>query len=597
MQRAFAPASPPWKYATSPFDPTQSFHATHVAGIAAGDHGTSAGSAAISGIAPNAYLGNYKALSIPTPDFGLDGNAAEITAAIEAAVADGMNVINLSLGEPEVEPSRDLVVHAIEAAAKAGVVPVVAAGNDFNQFGYGSISSPSNAPAAITVAATTASDTIADFSSGGPTPVSLQLKPDVSAPGVSITSSLPPGQGGPWGQLGGTSMASPHVAGGAALLKERHPGWSVAQIKSALVLTADPVRDDAGHEVSVLREGGGQVNLPRADNPLVFAAPTNVTFPVNGGNKSVALTDAGGGGGTWSVAMQLQGKPRPAVQITVPSSANVPGSLAVSATVADQAHSGDVTGFFVLTHGTDTRRIPFWLDVDHPLLVTEPARKLTTPGLYKASTKGGESKVSRYRYPTSGDVTYPGPEIVYRVRIARPLANFGVAVVSGRAVPHVVAAGDENHLVGYAGLPQTLNPYLKTFGQARPVAGAVLPAPGTYDIVFDSRSAAAAGPFQFRFWKNDTTPPRLRLISAKRSSVVVAVSDTGSGVDPHSVSATVDGHAAHTRFVNGKLTFGATPGSHEIVVTASDYEELKNMEDVAKIKPNTATLTRTVVVG
>jgi len=69
------------------------------------------------------------------------------------------------------------------------------------------------------------------------------------------------------------------------------------------------------------------------------------------------------------------------------------------------------------------------------------------------------------------------------------------------------------------------------------------------------------------------------------------------GVDPHSVTATVDGHAAHSRFEDGKLTFRATPGSHEIVVTASDYEELKNMEDVAKIKPNTATLTRTVVVG
>jgi subtilisin family serine protease len=597
VQRAFAPVSPPWKYASNPFDPTQSFHATHVAGIAAGDHGTSAGSAAISGTAPNAFLGNYKALSIPTPDFGLDGNAAEITAAIEAAVADGMNVINLSLGEPEVEPSRDLVVRALEGAAKAGVVPVVAAGNDFNQFGYGSISSPANAPAAITVAATTASDTIADFSSAGPTPVSLQLKPDVSAPGVAITSSLPPGQGGPWGQLGGTSMASPHVAGGAALLKERHPAWSVAQIKSALVQTADPVRDDNGKEVSVLREGGGQVNLPRADNPLVFAAPTNVTFPVNGGDKSVSLTDAGGGGGTWTVATQLQGKPRAGVQITAPPSVTVPASLAVSATVADEARSGDVTGFFVLTRGTDTRRIPFWLDVNHPVLGTEPTRQLSAPGTYKASTKAGQSKVVRYRYPTSGDVGYPGPEIVYRVRIARPIANFGVTVLSGHAVPHVVAVGDENHLIGYAGLPQTLNPYLKSFGQARPVAGAILPAPGTYDIVFDTRSAAAAGPFEFRFWKNDTAPPRLRIVSAKQGSVVVAITDGGSGVDPRSASATVDGHAAHTRYESGRLTFRATPGSHEIVVTASDHQELKNMEDVAKIKPNTATLTRTVVVG
>jgi subtilisin family serine protease len=597
VQRAFAPPSPQWKYANDPFDPTQSFHATHVAGIAAGDHGTSTGSASISGIAPNAYLGNYKALSIPTPDFGLDGNSGEITAAIEAAVADGMDVINLSLGEPEVEPSRDIVVKAIDAAAKAGVVPVVAAGNDFNQFGYGSVSSPANAPDAITVAATTAADTIADFSSGGPTPVSLLLKPDVSAPGVAITSSLPPGQGGPWGQLGGTSMASPHVAGAAALLKQRHPSWTVAQIKSALVLTADPVRDDAGHEVSVLREGGGQVDLPRADNPLVFAAPTNVTFPVNGGDRSLALTDAGGGAGTWTVTTDIQrGTSEDGVQVTAPAAVSVPGTLTASATVTDQARTASVTGFFVLTHGSDSRRIPFWLDVDHPVLGTEPVKPLAKPGLYRASTKGGESKVVRYRFPTSGDGAYPGPEIVYRVTVTHAIANFGVAVVSGRAVPHVVVAGDENHLVGYAGLPQTLNPYLKTFGQLRPVSGVVLPGPGKYDIVFDTRSAASAGPFEFRFWRNDTTPPSIRVVSASHGAIVVSVADAGSGVDPHAVAASLDGHQVDGRFRDGRLTIHASRGSHELSVTASDYQELKNMEDVVKIKPNTATLTRTVVV-
>ncbi len=146
VQRTFPPPSPDWRYADLPFDPDESFHATHVGGIAAGEFGTQAGPLVISGVAPNAYLGNYKALTVPTPDFGLDGNAAEISAAIEAAVADGMDVINLSLGEPEVEPERDIVVRAIEGAAKAGVVPVVAAGNDFSDFGYGSISSPGNCP-------------------------------------------------------------------------------------------------------------------------------------------------------------------------------------------------------------------------------------------------------------------------------------------------------------------------------------------------------------------------------------------------------------------------------------------------------------------
>src|SRR5262249_34313768 len=156
-----------------------------------------------------------------------DGGAAEIAAGIEAAVADGMNVINLSLGEPEVEPSRDIVVKAIQGAAAAGVIPVVAAGNDYDSFGGGTLTSPANAPDAITVAAVTSGDTIAGFSSAGPTPVSLQMKPDVSAPGVGILSSLPASQG-TWGRLDGTSMASPHVAGAAALLKERHPEWTVA---------------------------------------------------------------------------------------------------------------------------------------------------------------------------------------------------------------------------------------------------------------------------------------------------------------------------------------------------------------------------------
>src|SRR5207248_2080393 len=108
VARAFPPPHATWKFADVPFDPAQSFHATHVAGIAAGDHAVADGALSLSGVAPNAYLGNYKVLTTPTPEFGLDGNSAEIAAGIEAAVADGMNVINLSLGEPEIEPSRDI---------------------------------------------------------------------------------------------------------------------------------------------------------------------------------------------------------------------------------------------------------------------------------------------------------------------------------------------------------------------------------------------------------------------------------------------------------------------------------------------------------
>ncbi|HZT16670.1 MAG TPA: S8 family serine peptidase [Gaiellaceae bacterium] len=597
VQRTFAPPSPHWKYARAPFDPTQSFHATHVAGIAAGDHGTADGSLLLSGVAPSAYLGNYKALTIPTPDFGLDGNSAQIAAAIDQAVRDGMNVINLSLGEPEVAPSRDVVVQAIEGAARAGVVPVVAAGNDFNQFGYGSISSPANAPSAITVAATTIGDQIADFSSAGPTPVSLILKPDVSAPGVAITSSLPTNEGGPWGELGGTSMATPIVSGGVALLKERHPAWTVAEIKSAIVATADPVRDDLGREISVLREGGGLIDLPKADNPLLFTSPSSLTFPLNGGTRSVALTDAGGGAGSWSVSVDVQDRGH-GVTVSAPPTVAVPGTLPVTATAAPGARSGLTSGFVVLTRGTDVRRIPFLAVVDHPLLRTEPVQAtLTRTGTYAGDTRRGEARVSRYRFPTGGDATYPGPEVVYRVRVPAGTANFGVAVLSGHAVPHVVEAGDENHLTGYDGLPQALNPYFSTFGEPRPVAGAVLPTPGAYDVVFDTRSAAGAGPFTFRFWIDDTAPPVLRLVSARGGRIVVSVTDAGSGVDPQSLSATLDGRPVGVQYAHGLATVPAKPGAHTLTLTASDFQELKNQEDVARIKPNTATLSRAVRVA
>jgi subtilisin family serine protease len=593
VQRTFAPPSPSWKYAKAPFDPTQSFHATHVAGIAAGVHGTNAAGTAISGVAPNAYLGNYKALTIPTPEFGLDGNSAEIAAAIEAAVSDGMNVINLSLGEPEVDPSRDLVVAAIEGAAAAGVVPVVAAGNDFSDFGSGSVSSPGSAPDAITVAAVNAQGVIADFSSAGPTPVSLQMKPDVAGPGVSILSSLPPSQG-TWGLLSGTSMATPHVAGAAALLKERHPEWTVAQIKSALEQSGDPARLSTGAEAPSTREGGGLIDLPRADAPLVFASPTGLSFgrlaPAATSTQSVTLSDAGGGAGTWNVTTVTQ---QGSGTLTVPATVDVPGALTVTAQGGKTA--GDVAGLVVLTRGTDVRRIPFWFATSAPKLAGEAKTTLTRPGRYRGTTAGGPSLVRTYSYPTGGDAVYRGPERAYRVHISGRPANFGVVVLSGRTKPHVTFDGAEDHLAGYTGLPLDLNPYRKSYGESVAVAAAVLPAAGTYDLVFDTVGAAAAGPFTFRYWVNDVRPPTLKVVSTRRS-IEISATDAGSGVDPSSITATLDGRAAKATYARGRIRIATARGSHRLVVTAADYQETKNMEDVAPILPNTATLRATVRV-
>jgi subtilisin family serine protease len=611
VARTFPPPGATWKYASRPFDPVNSEHATHVAGIAAGDYdATQRAGRPVSGVAPRAYIGNYKVLTVPTPGVGLNGNSPEIVKGIEAAVADGMNVINLSLGEAEIDPDRDIVVKAINAAAAAGVVPAIAAGNDFDSFGSGSISSPGNAANAITAAAVSKDDVIADFSSGGPSGIDLGFKPDVSAPGVNILSSVPTG----WDAFSGTSMASPHVAGGAALLLQRHPSWTPAQVKSALVLTGRPVWTDSTHkrEVAATREGGGLIDLEAADAALVFATPTDVSFGFlhrgESVSRSLALSDAGGGAGAWSVTIQRQAA---GAKVSAPATVSVPGALSVQATATKAAKQGDAMGFVVLTRGTVTRRIPFWLRVTVPQLGRDRHRTLNRPGIYQGNTRRGASRVGCYRYPSNPSALgiapcLHGPEQVFRIVLKRQVANFGVVLLSRargtRVQPRVVRAGDENRLTGYAGLPLNLNPYLSTFDELSPTAGAVRPDAGAYDIVFDTPSRRAAGKFSFRLWIGDTTPPPLRLLTHTvrlGGFLQVSVTDAGSGVDPGSLRATLDGEDVGVRFARGRArvsTLLLGTGRHRLVFRASDYQEAKNMENSGPILPNTRQLNATFTV-
>ncbi|HET8752244.1 MAG TPA: S8 family serine peptidase [Gaiellaceae bacterium] len=620
VARAFPSPSTHWKYAATPFDPKFSFHATHVAGIAAGDYGTPSdnGRFPISGIAPRAYLGNYKALTVPTQEFGLDGNSPEIAKAIDQAVADGMNVINLSIGEPEVEPRRDIVVTALDNAAKAGVVPVVAAGNDFGDTGSGSVGSPANTPAAITAAASTLGgdgerpDVVASFSSGGPTPVSLLPKPDVTAPGVDVVSSVPPHEFAP---LDGTSMAAPHVSGAAALLMQRHPAWTVQQLKSALASTGDPVHS-SGHpgEVSVLREGGGRIDLVRADRPLLFTDPTSVGWGLVrrgfSSTKELGTADAGGGSAPWSVSIHAQSMPRGAALTPVATTLVAGAPLPLRLTVSRTARAGDGTGFVVLTRGTDVRRVAFWFHVEAPRLALDPHRTLRRPGVYHGDTAGRSSRVSSYRYPEGGlapgvPTRLGGPEQVFRFTVRRRVANFGVAIVGHgpgvRVSPRLVAGDDENRVVGYTGLPAGLNPYQGS-AFAESVVGAVLPDPGTYDFVFDTPTHARAGAFTFRFWVNDTTPPSIRLLGrtvVAGRRIRFAIRDSGSGVDRLSLRARVGRKAVRFGYSHGVLsipTKGLPRGKARVTVTAADYQETKNMEDVGPVLPNTRVLQTTVTL-
>ena len=608
--RSFPAPSPRPRNAGVPFDPQESEHATHVAGIAAGNHGPSAGAAhRLSGVAPRAYLGNYRVLTVPTAsNVGLDGNSPEIAAGIEAAVRDGMDVVNLSLGEPEIPVGRDIVIRALDGAAAAGVVPVVSAGNDFSSFGRGTVSSPGASASAITVAATTLAGSMADFSSAGPTPLTLRLKPDVAAPGVGIVSSVP-ARAGTWVAFSGTSMAAPHVAGAAAVLQQRHPTWTPAQIKSALTSTGRPVRDGRAPEASPTRQGGGLVDLARADRPLLFTTPSSVSFGLvrRGGviTRLVQLTDAGGGLGAWTLSVELQGR-TPGASVTVGGPAAVPATLTLRLGATATAREGDVAGFLVMRRGPDVRRVPFWGRVTTPRLGRHRARALRRTGTYRGNTRGRRALVSAYRYPDNpaGEgiaAALAGPEQVFRVRLRRPAANLGAAIVTrGKGVtvqPRIVVGADENRQAGPTALPLNTNPYLPTFLDPQPVSGVIRPSAGTYSVVFDSPRRSGAGRFTFRFWIGDEAPPRVRALSRvvrRGGSLSFVATDRGSGVDPAAIFAFVDGTSRGAVYdaAGGRVRISVPVGPlrrgrHRLVLQVSDRQEAKNMENALRILPNT----------
>jgi hypothetical protein len=261
------------------------------------------------------------------------------------------------------------------------------------------------------------------------------------------------------------------------------------------------------------------------------------------------------------------------------------------------APEGDVSGFITLARGTDRRRIPLWFRIERPQLPRDRRGSLVRTGDYTADTARGAAHVTSYRYPearSSGfPVRLPGREVVFRVRVSRP-ANFGVAVTGRdarvRVEPRIVRNGDENRLAGYTALPLDVNPYRASYGRHRLVAGVVLPAPGTYDIVFDTPSAARPGGFRFRYWVGDTQPPLVRVLGVRGRHLELSITDRGSGVDPQSLDARVDGDRTPVSFSDGVARVPASRGRHVLNFSVADYQETKNMEDVARIRPNTRTI-------
>ncbi|MET9479555.1 S8 family peptidase [Streptomyces sp. NPDC006638] len=261
-------------------------HGTHVASTVGGTGAASAGLR--KGVAPRSDLLIGKVL-------GDDGYGSEsaVIEGMEWATAEGARVVSMSLGSDAPSDGTDPMSLAVNRLTRdSGALFVVAAGNAGEQ-GDQTIGSPGAADAALTVGAVDRDDSLAPFSSRGPRPGDKTVKPDVTAPGVGIVAARAAGTA--MGDIvdpyyvaaSGTSMATPHVAGAAALLAQEHPDWDAGRLKDALISTARTV---PGQEAT--EQGGGLIDVAAAALGTLTATGTLALGPFRAGDPSGPSQDA-----------------------------------------------------------------------------------------------------------------------------------------------------------------------------------------------------------------------------------------------------------------------------------------------------------------
>ncbi|MFI5664212.1 S8 family serine peptidase [Streptomyces sp. NPDC051684] len=321
-------------------------HGTHVSSTVGGSGAASDGKE--KGVAPDATLAVGKVLS----DEGY-GTESEIIAGMEWAAKDiKAKVVSMSLGSDTGSDGTDPMAQAVNTlSAETGALFVVAAGN---AYGPGTIGSPGAADSALTVGAVDAGDERASFSSQGPRLGDDALKPDLSAPGVDILaarSSLVEGSGS-YTTMSGTSMATPHVAGVAALLAQAHPDWTAVQLKNALMSSSKRL-DDSGYAL-----GSGRVSVPDAIAAKVTATGSadlgSYRWPYDA-NKPVTRTVTYSNSGDRAVELDLaaQGVPD-GVATLADSKVTVPAHGTASTTVTGdgaRAAVGTNSGQIVASSG------------------------------------------------------------------------------------------------------------------------------------------------------------------------------------------------------------------------------------------------------
>jgi hypothetical protein len=420
-------------------------HGTHVASIVGGS-----GRSGRQGVAPGADLLVGRVLAYS------GGQESWIIAGMEWAIAEQAKVVNLSLGTRDPSNCTDPLAEATKRlVAQNKALFVIAAGNTYVDEG---ITSPGCVPGVLTVGAVDRDGRTADFSAKGPAPGSHVLKPEIAAPGVGIMAANYDTWGDiPYQPMSGTSMASPHVAGAAAILAGRRPDLDPQQLRAMLISTATP-----GPGGLPFQQGAGIVDVSRAIEATVygpgavdvasFTWPQTSTKPVtknvtyhNFGSKPVqlrlSLSMTGNDDRPAPLGMARLGK----TSLTVPAkgSASVPVTVDPRFPVRAQAYGR--FGGRLVAHGSDGSTVmtpvAFWLE---PKTVELTVKRIGRNGGKPAEGMGfldvfGLDNLSGWRAYSSEDQTF-------RVRAG----SYAIAAM----IPTSDADGDLIHSVTYAGAPE-----------------------------------------------------------------------------------------------------------------------------------------------
>jgi subtilisin family serine protease len=437
-------------------------HGTHVASIITGSGAASGGR--YQGMAPGARLLVGKVL-----DTRGSGAESGIIAGMQWAADQGARVVNMSLGGYATDGTDPLSTALNDISTSSGVLFVVAAGNAGADE---SVGTPGAADRALTVASVTKSGELSSFSSRGPRIGDNGMKPEIAGPGSDIVAARAAGTlpeesvDEHYAKLSGTSMATPHVAGAAAIVAGQHPDWRADQLKAALVSSAAPIKG-----ANPYGQGAGLVDVARAVRQPVRAEPAAITFAAGESRETGAVYyNDGDRPEMLLVKADLRyrnGEPAPGglfslsdTTVTVPAR----GSAALSLRVEPEAgQAGQFVGTITATGGRTKLTTPVSVTLageqhtftvrmtdrhGNPAVADVAVQNETTGEVWQNIVEGGvyAPVVPAGKYRVIGQVLDDGWEMSAVTTFALPATDVDedteVSVTTARAKPVTVSVDD-----------------------------------------------------------------------------------------------------------------------------------------------------------